>query len=157
MTKIAVLFVCLGNICRSPLAEAAFRREAERAQLDARADSAGTGDWHVGGPPDARACAEALRHDVDISAYRARQVQASDFRDFTHVIALDEKNLADLRAIMPADATASLSLLLDHLGGPAGQSVKDPYFGEAAGFSETWAEVTRATAALVRQLAENRD
>ena len=155
MKEFAVLFVCLGNICRSPLAEAAFRREAERIRLDARADSAGTGDWHVGSPPDPRACAEASRHGVDISGYRARQVSAADFRDFTHVVALDAKNLADLRAIMPSDATASLTLLLDHLDGHAGRSVKDPYFGEADGFSETWAEVTRATAALVRELAEN--
>jgi protein-tyrosine phosphatase len=155
MKDIAVLFVCLGNICRSPLAEAAFRREADEAGLAARVDSAGTGDWHIGDPPDARACAEAMRHGIDISGYRARQVATADFREFTHIVALDEKNLADLRARMPADATASLSLLLDHLDGSAGKSVKDPYFGEAEGFSDTWAEVTLATAALVRQLATN--
>jgi protein-tyrosine phosphatase len=156
MKDTAVLFVCLGNICRSPLAEAAFRHEAGKAGLEVRADSAGTGDWHIGHPPDARACAEASRHGIDISGYRARQVGVSDFYDFSHVFALDEKNLATLRAMMPPDASASLSLLLDNVEGSEGKSVKDPYFGEAEGFAETWAEVTLATAALVRQLAENR-
>lgn len=152
MTRPALLFVCLGNICRSPLAEAAFRREAERAGLDAAADSAGTGNWHVGRPPDRRARAEALRHDIDISGYRARQVCVEDFRRFTHILALDEQNLADLRAMAPANATAQLSLLLDHVAGLEGHSVADPYFGDDTGFAETWREVSLAAQALVREL-----
>jgi protein-tyrosine phosphatase len=80
--KLSVLFVCLGNICRSPLAEAAFRREAARIGLDADIDSAGTGHWHIGEAPDRRARAVALRHGSDISAYRARQVRPEDFRRF---------------------------------------------------------------------------
>src|SRR6516162_9535135 len=115
MEKPAVLFVCLGNICRSPLAEAAFRREAARAGIEADVDSAGTGDWHVGSPPDRRAQAEARRHGLDISAYRARQVSAEDFRRYTHILALDARNLDDLAAITPPDATARLSLLLDYV------------------------------------------
>lgn len=78
----SVLFVCLGNICRSPLAEAALRAEAERAGLPIWVDSAGTGDWHVGSAPDPRAQAVALRHGIDISGYRGRQVTAADFRRF---------------------------------------------------------------------------
>ena len=152
MQRPAVLFVCLGNICRSPLAEAAFREAAGRAGLDAEADSAGTGDWHLGAAPDHRAQAEARRHGIDIAGYRARQVQPEDFRRFTHIVALDEKNLADLRALAPADASAELSLLLDHVEGMAGRSVADPYFGEAEGFAETWRDVTRGAAALVRAL-----
>jgi protein-tyrosine phosphatase len=148
----ALLFVCLGNICRSPLAEAAFRHEAARAGLAAMADSAGTGDWHVGAPPDPRAQAEVLRHGLDISAYRARQVCAEDFRRFTHVLALDRTNLADLAAVAPADGTAELSLLLDHVPGMTGRSVADPYFGDEAGFADTWREVSLAAAALVRKL-----
>ncbi|MDR2858112.1 MAG: low molecular weight phosphotyrosine protein phosphatase [Novosphingobium sp.] len=153
MPRPALLFVCLGNICRSPLAEAAFREEAARAGLDATADSAGTGDWHVGTAPDRRALAEALRHGLDISGYRARQVSPEDFRRFTHILALDRQNLADLQAIAPADATASLSLLLDHVDGRKGCSVADPYFGADEGFAETWREVHLAAQALVRALA----
>lgn len=152
MPKPALLFVCLGNICRSPLAEAAFREAAAQARLPAEADSAGTGDWHLGNPPDPRAQAEALRHGIDISGYRARQVGPEDFRRFTHIFALDRKNLSDLRAIAPVDATAELSLLLDHVEGMAGCSVADPYFGEEAGFAETWREVSLAAEALVRKL-----
>ena len=152
MPRPALLFVCLGNICRSPLAEAAFRREAERSGLDVGADSAGTGDWHVGSPPDRRARAEALRHGIDISSYSARQVSPEDFRSFTHILALDRQNLADLRAIAPADATASLSLLLDHVAGLEGRSVADPYFGDEDGFETTWQEVDAAAEALVDKL-----
>ena len=109
-----VLFVCLGNICRSPLAEAAFREEARRLNLDVVADSAGTGGWHVGEPPDPRAQAVARRNGVDISSLRGRQVKPADFHRFTHIVALDEDNLANLRRLAPPDATAELSLLLDH-------------------------------------------
>ena len=152
MERPALLFVCLGNICRSPLAEAAFREAAASAGLDIQADSAGTGDWHVGSPPDRRAQAEARRHGIDISGYTARQVTVDDFRRFDHVLALDHKNLADLRAIRPADGSAQLSLLLDHVGGFEGRSVADPYFGDDAGFAETWREVSLAAEALVRKL-----
>lgn len=154
MSKPAVLFVCLGNICRSPLAEAAFRHEAEARGIDVVADSAGTGDWHLGEPPDPRACATALRHGLDISAYRARQVAADDFRRFTHVFALDSANLKELRRRAPRDATAALALLLDLVPGREGEGVTDPYFGEEAGFEQTWSDVTRAAAALASLLAE---
>lgn len=152
MREPSLLFVCLGNICRSPLAEAAFRAEAGRAGFPALADSAGTGDWHLGHPPDPRAQAEALAHGIDISGLRARQVSADDFHRFDHVLALDAKNLADLRRIRPAAGTARLSLLLDHVPGMAGRSVADPYWGGAADFATTWAEVTRAAQALVAML-----
>lgn len=156
MTTPSILFVCLGNICRSPLAEAAFRRAADAAGLAVSADSAGTGDWHIGRPPDPRACAEALRHGLDISGYRARQVEAEDFRRFDRILALDATNMADLRALAPADGKARLSLLLDHVPGLEGQSVADPYFGEADGFTETWREVSLAAEALVGELAARR-
>ena len=153
MTRPALLFVCLGNICRSPLAEAAFRAAAARAGIEAMADSAGTGDWHVGQPPDPRAQAEALRHGIDISGYRGRQVAAADFRRFTHVFALDHQNLADLRRIRPAEGGARLALLLDEVPGMSGQSVADPYWGGEADFAETWAQVSQAADALVSALA----
>lgn len=130
------------------MAEAAFRREAVRAGLDLEIDSAGTGNWHVGKPPDPRAQAETLRHGIHISAYRARQVSPEDFHRFTHVLALDHNNLDDLRAIAPPHGIARLSLLLDHVDGMEGQPVADPYFGDAGGFAETWDQVSRAAKAL---------
>ena len=148
----SVLFVCLGNICRSPLAEAALRAEAERLRMELVVDSAGTGDWHVGEPPDPRAQAVARRNGVDISGYRGRQVTTADFRRFTHVVALDRENLANLHRLAPSDATAELSLLLDHVPGREGEPVADPYFGEEAGFDATWAEVTAGARALAEKL-----
>ena len=148
----SVLFVCLGNICRSPLAEGALRAEAQRLGLDLVVDSAGTGDWHAGEPPDRRAIAVALRHGVDISALRARQVRPADFHRFHHVIALDHDNLSNLRKLAPADAAAELSLLLDHVEGREGEAVADPWFGDEAGFDVTWAEVTTAARALAGRL-----
>src|SRR3546814_15777570 len=97
----SVLFVCLGNICRSPLAEAAFSREARRLGLDVDIDSAGTGTWHIGHPPDSRASAVAARNGVDIAHLRARQATADDFRRFDYIVALDAENLPDLRRMRP--------------------------------------------------------
>jgi protein-tyrosine phosphatase len=150
--KPSILFVCLGNICRSPLAEAAMKAEAARLGLDVEIESAGTGDWHVGHAPDARAQATALKHRIDISGYRGRQVKADDFRQFTHIVALDVNNLADLKRLAPKDGTAKLSLLLDHAG-RGGQSVADPYYGDDAGFETTWADVSAGAAGLAKTLA----
>ena len=150
----SVLFVCLGNICRSPLAEAALRAEAQRLRLDLIVDSAGTGNWHAGEPPDRRAQAVARRHGVDISALRARQVTRADFRRFTHVVALDHENLSNLRRLAPADATAELSLLLDHVPGREGQPVADPWFGDDDGFDVTWADVTAGARGLIELLRQ---
>jgi protein-tyrosine phosphatase len=152
MSETGVLFVCLGNICRSPMAEAAFRRELDRLDIELSVDSAGTGDWHIGKPPDSRAQAEAARHGIDISAFRARQVTPDDFMRFSHILALDHQNLADLKSIAPANGRASLSLLLDHVDGMEGQAVADPYFGDSGGFSDTWREVSIAAKALAEKL-----
>ncbi len=151
--KLSVLFVCLGNICRSPLAEAAFRHEAGRTALDVEIDSAGTGHWHIGEPPDRRARAVALRHGIDIGAYRARQVRQEDFRRFSHIVALDPQNLADLHVLKPKGAAGAISLLLDHVPGREGQAVADPYYGGAEEFEVTWADVTLGAQALARLLA----
>ncbi len=148
----AVLFVCLGNICRSPLAEAAFRARAGAAGLPVTIDSAGTGGWHVGEPPDPRAQATARRHGIDIAGYRARQVEPDDFMRFTHVFALDHSNLRSLRRTAPPAAAARHGLLLDLVAGSEGQSVADPYYGGVEGFEATWKLVDAAASALVRRL-----
>jgi len=153
MPRPAVLFVCLGNICRSPLAEAAFRAEAARAGLDALADSAGTAGYHIGEAPDRRAIGTAARFGIDISGYRGRQAGAADFDRFSHIFALDGSNLANLERIAPAGHRAHLSLLLDLVPGRTGQSVADPYYGDEDGFLVTWDEVSQAARALVAELS----
>ena len=147
----AILFLCLGNICRSPLAEGAARATFERGGLAATLDSAGTGDWHVGHPPDVRAQAEAQRRGVDIGGLRARQLTAEDFRRFDLILAADDANLRDARAIAPADATARLLLMLDLVSGRAGESVTDPYYGDDKGFAATWDDVSAVAAALLSE------
>lgn len=149
----SILFVCLGNICRSPLAELAMRVAAEEAGVQVTVDSAGTGDWHIGCPPDPRARAEAARHGHDITAMRARQVTAADFHRFDRIVALDASNLTDLEALAPPDARAKLSLLLDAVPDREGEDVFDPYEGDAAAFAATWADVTAGARALVAGLA----
>ena len=150
---VRILFVCLGNICRSPLAEAAFRAEAERLELAVEVDSAGTGDWHVGQPPDPRAKAVARRHGANVDGLRARLIRASDFERFDQIVALDIANLRDLQSLKPAGSRAELSLLLDHVAGREGEAVADPYHGDDVHFDETWADVTEGARALAMKLA----
>jgi protein-tyrosine phosphatase len=152
----SILFVCLGNICRSPLAEAAFRLEAARIGLAVTVASAGTGGWHVGEAPDRRAQAVARRNGVEIGAYRGRQVARNDFYRFDHILALDRENLKALRAMMPADGTATIGLLLDEVAGRQGEAVADPYYGDENGFDITWADVALAAEHLARRLQETR-
>lgn len=149
----AVLFVCLGNICRSPLAEGLFRREAEEAGLDVEIDSAGTGDWNVGKAPDPRTQTIARKYGLDISTLRARQVTPEDFHRFSHIYAFDAENLANLQKIRPADSTAELQLLLDLVPGRAGEAVADPYFGDDSGFETSWADISAGVGALVGRMS----
>ncbi|MDQ8757861.1 low molecular weight protein-tyrosine-phosphatase [Sphingosinicella sp. LHD-64] len=144
----AVLFVCLGNICRFPLAEAALRAEAERRGLEVDVDSAGTGDWHVGHAPDPRAQAVARRNGLNIAHLRARQVSREDFDRFDHIIALDGQNLRNLATMQQPGSRAGISLLLDHIPGREGADVVDPYYGADAGFDVTWSDVTEGARAL---------
>lgn len=132
---------------RSP--KGAARAAFAAAGIAARLDSAGTGDWHVGHPPDHRAQAEARRRGADISDLRARQLRRSDFHDFDLILAADEANLRDARALRPIGATAELRLMLDLVAGREGQSVTDPYYGADNGFAETWDDVSAVAAALV--------
>ena len=156
MSQPSILFVCLGNICRSPLAEAALRAEAVAAGMAISIDSAGTGGWHAGNPPDPRAIAEAERHGIDISHYRARKVRREDFQRFGNIYALDQQNLRDLERIAPngllTRSTARLSLLMDMVPGREGSAVIDPYGGTADDFAQTWADVSEAARGIVARL-----
>lgn len=149
----SVLFVCLGNICRSPLAEGAFRDAASKAGLDVFADSAGTAAYHVGSPPDPRSIEVAAANGIDISDLRGRQVTGEDFERFGLILALDHNNLENLRKIAPAAATAELALLMDMVPEREGAAVADPYYGGEEDFADTWEDVTTAAKALVRRFA----
>lgn len=143
MTRI--LFVCLGNICRSPLAEGILRAMADGRQ-DIGVDSAGTAAWHVGKAPDPRSVAIAARHGIDISSLRARQVSSDDFSRFDLILAMDAANLADLQALAPADAPARLRRFLD-------RDVPDPYYGGDDGFADVHAMLEQGCKALLVELA----
>jgi protein-tyrosine phosphatase len=145
----SILFVCLGNICRSPMAEGATRAAFADAEILVELDSAGTGDWHVGHPPDRRAQATARAHGVDIGYLSARQIHAEDFERFDLILAADHENLADLRAMAPVKARARVALMLDMVPGRASEAVADPYYGNADGFARCWADVSAVAAALV--------
>lgn len=149
-----LLVVCLGNICRSPMAEGALRARLLDTGLAKRVevDSAGTGDWHVGQPPDARAIACAARNGVDIAAQRARQLTRRDFIDFDLILCADASVLRDVRARAPADARAR-SLLLSSQAGQGAVEVPDPYTGGDREFDHAWALVDDMARAIVRRLA----
>ncbi len=151
MSQPSILFVCLGNICRSPLAEAALRAQSVAAGVAMTIDSAGTGDWHVGRPPDPRAQETARRHALDISGYRARQVTTEDFHRFGHIFALDQQNLKDLRRIEPSRHIAEVGLLMDLVPGRKGTAVIDPYYGDEDDFEQAWADVSAAAERLVKR------
>ena len=150
-----ILFVCMGNICRSPTAEAVFRTYARNAGLAERLviDSAGTGGWHVGKGPDQRACLAAARRGYDLSALRARQVTVDDFQRFDLILAMDHDNLERLQALRPQGARGTLDLLLrrykldDH-------AVPDPYFGGEDGFERVLDLIETAAAALLDEVRE---
>lgn len=147
-----LLFVCLGNICRSPLAEAALAQAADRTGLDLDIDSAGTGNWHIGNPPDRRAQDIALSMGVDIGHQRARQISIEDFQRFTHILAMDNPNLSALERMRPTNASTEIRLFLDYAVGREGQEVADPYYGDAGGFAITWADVTAGADGLIQAL-----
>ena len=133
--KRAVLFVCLGNICRSPTAEGVLRAIAAREYpgLMLEVDSAGTADYHVGEPPDRRTVAAARRRGYELSGLRARQVQAEDFHRFDFVLAMDRANLAALERLRPEGAGARVALFLEQAGDPVDE-VPDPYYGGVEDF-----------------------
>ncbi len=148
-----VLFVCLGNICRSPLAEGIFRHLVDDAGLGDRieVDSAGTGAWHAGEPPDARARAVAQKNGVALDGQRARKVEVDDFVEFDHVIAMDRQNLDDLLLLCPPPERRRVRLLRSHDPEGVGD-VPDPYFGGRAGFDDVFTMIDRCCRALLAEL-----
>lgn len=149
MSRTGVLFVCLGNICRSPTAEGVMRALAPDWQID----SAGTGGWHAGEPPDRRAIACAQGHGVDIAGQRARQLHAADFEAFDWILCADRANVRDVLRLAPAARRERVALLLEWAGIRAGGEVPDPYTGGPDDFQRVWRLVDSAAQAVVARLA----
>jgi len=146
MKKRSVLFVCTGNICRSPTAEGVLRHLAEKEGIELHIASAGTGDWHVGSPPDERAQQHAKGRGYDLSAQRARQVRRSDFEEFDLILAMDRGHLRALERMAPPESRHKLRLFL------AGRDVPDPYYGGPQGFEHVLDLVEAACRDLLREL-----
>ena len=140
-----ILFVCTGNICRSPTAEGVLRRMAEKEGIGLEVRSAGIGDWHVGSPPDERAQHHARGRGYDLSAQRARQVTASDFEAFDLILAMDRGHLRSLERMAPDAHRHKVRLLVP------GKDVPDPYYGGPAGFEEVLDLVEEACRGLLRE------
>lgn len=145
--KVAVLFICMGNICRSPTAEGVFRALLAREGLAGRieVDSAGTHAYHVGEPPDRRSQEAARRRGIDLAALRARQVSGADFARFDWILAMDHDNLRHLRQLCPSDAREKVHLLLSFAPETGEAEVPDPYYGGFEGF-ERVLDLTAAAA-----------
>lgn len=149
-----ILFVCLGNICRSPTAEGVFRSLAgrEASQLVLQADSAGTGDYHIGAPPDPRTQRAALERGYDLSMLRARQVEQADFSRFDLLLAMDNSNLAALRALAPAGTERRAALFLEYAPEVGRLEVPDPYCGTARDFDLVIELIERGARGLLQSL-----
>ncbi len=152
MNPPAILFVCLGNICRSPTAEAVFRRYSQQAGLSCIIDSAGTGAWHIGEPPDIRSVDYGTQRGYDFSGQAARKVIKSDFSRFDYILAMDSRNLSDLRDLCPPGYSGHLSRFLDFAPKAAAQDVPDPYYGGADGFQTVIGLIEMASSGLIHHL-----
>ena len=155
--RVGVLFVCMGNICRSPTAEGVFRAAAQRAGLIDRfdIDSAGTLGEHAGSPPDRRAIHAAKMRGYDISALRARQVADADFARFDWILAMDQTNLRELTALRPSNFRGHLGLYLDLVPGIGAHEVPDPYFGGPQHYELVLDLAEAASDVLVARLARS--
>ncbi|RYE55981.1 MAG: low molecular weight phosphotyrosine protein phosphatase [Rhizobiaceae bacterium] len=139
MEKRRILFVCLGNICRSPLGEGLLRHRATERGIFHLVEtaSAGTGGWHHGEPPDSRSIAVARKYGIDISAQRARQIRADDFDTYDLIFAMDRDNLRNIVRIAPHNSSADIHLFTDFTGGPS-RDVPDPYYGDDRDFEHVY-------------------
>ena len=152
-----VLFVCMGNICRSPTAEEVFRATVARAGLGAviRIDSAGIGDWHVGHPPDRRAIDAARRRGYDLAGLRARQVSSADFAHFDWILAMDRANLRALKLMRPREFGGHLGLLLDFVPETGLREIPDPYHAGPDTFEQVLDLTEQASGALLAAVQDD--
>jgi len=152
---VSVVFVCLGNICRSPTAEGIFRHLVENAGLDEHIhiDSAGTHSFHVGSPPDGNAQAEARRHGIDISHLRGRQAKSDDFQKFDYVLAMDSENHRNLLSICPDGSEHKLHIFLNFAPAVGLTDVPDPYY--EGGFDSVYDMIEKASHGLLADIQEN--
>jgi protein-tyrosine phosphatase len=153
---VRVLFVCLGNICRSPTAEGVFRKlvAGEGLEHAVEIDSAGTHAYHIGEPPDARAQAAALRRGVDLSGLRGRQALSSDIEQFDYVLAMDQENLRNLRAIAAREHLHKVRLFMEFSSVYGEREVPDPYFGGHGGFERVLDMIEDAAAGLLADIRQ---
>jgi protein-tyrosine phosphatase len=154
--KVSVLFVCLGNICRSPTAEAVFRHYVESAGLSASIliDSAGTHDYHIGHAPDLRSQHAAEQRGYDMSSLRGRQVESLDFERFDYVLAMDKANLAILQYLAPRGCKKQVQLFLDYARHHKEREVPDPYYGGEQGFEQVLDMIEDAAQALLQHIQQ---
>jgi protein-tyrosine phosphatase len=150
-----ILFVCLGNICRSPTVEGVARALARREtpHLALHFDSAGTADYHVGDPPDARSIRTAAQRSYDLSTLRARQLRREDFQQFDLLLAMDEENLANMLRIAPANYAPRARLFLDYAPVAGIKNMPDPYYGELAGFERVLDLAEQGVRGLLRDIS----
>lgn len=146
-----LLFVCMGNICRSPTVEVVARAEFARAGLDIVVDSAGTEDYHIGKQADARSIRMAERHGYPLAAHRARQVSAEDFEHWDHLLVMDQVNLRALLARTPAVARERVQLFLPFAGISNVQELPDPYYGQEEDFTLALTLAQRGVAGLIER------
>ena len=153
-----MLFVCMGNICRSPTAEGVFRHLLEQQGMTGQVmtDSAGTHDYHIGAPPDLRAQAAAARRGYDLSTLRARQVTPADFERFDYVLAMDEANLRELLPLCPEASRDRLRLFLEFAEEVERRDVPDPYYGGEQGFEHVLDLVENAARGLLANIKNNK-
>lgn len=149
-----ILFVCLGNICRSPSAEGVLRHAlaTQAPHLQIEIDSAGTHDYHTGSAPDRRAIEAARRRGIDLSSLRARSVSAEDFVHYDLILAMDEQNLSELQQRAPAPLRGRIRLVMDYAPAATSRNVPDPYYGGAAGFEEVLDLLEEAAAGVLQEL-----
>ena len=153
-----ILFVCLGNICRSPSAEGVLRGLIDKQGLQSHytLDSAGTGDWHVGKAPDARAVAAAGKRSIDLSSLRARQLSPEDFQVLDAIVVMDDQNLEDVMGLCPSVSLGKISKLSDYARNPDLSAIDDPYYGDDQGFDRMLDNIEDACAGLLEKLEVRR-
>jgi len=158
MNKIKVLMVCMGNICRSPLAHGLLQHRVEEAGLTqmVEIDSAGTHAYHVGEPPDPRSQETALRRGVDLSGQRARKVSPKDFDYFDYILAMDVDNLAILKSLSPSEHQGKVQLFLDYARELPDTEVPDPYYGGESGFEHVYDLIESAANGLLKEIRSRR-